>query len=544
MKCVLPGNNVKVFGRAIHCLSKIGEDLYIEPLDNGLALRTVNSSRSAYACSLFAPTFFMQYHANTTIKNNSPDLDDDDDPFRCRISMKSCLSVFKSLSSLEKTVDKCRISLDTKECRLVFQMHCKHGIVKTYNLTYQETETLQAVFSKDLCPNHIVADAKELCDVVTNFQTSQEEITLSVNPQQVSFKNYVDDEPDPSKVLHSEMFLSPEEFEDYTIGVDTEVTFCLKELRAILAFADGAGLPVSLHFETTGKPIVFNINGEQNVLEATFVLATLADTPASQVSCTQLSTQHSRTQTRINTSTKHRRTKQQPPSQRQQLMTPQNNRQPHLHRLPNGHGQEDRPSTSRVESVSVGDTTAMDVEFPDDVMLAAGDAAMERLSQQENREQQENDEGDNTDEPDRTLQGDISPSPVIPVVTSNIRPPVSRPSLRLSPTEQEETTKDNAPDDTPSKLNSTLLANFENDDDDDREKGGKAQGNISIAQDLDEPSDNDDDYDFIPGTPPSKKFKSMFFGASQSQSTQRSEDTRRKQNVTVLAEDTDDEDSD
>ena len=34
------------------------------------------------------------------------------------------------------------------------------GIVKTYNLTYQETETLQAVFSKDLCPNHIVADAK------------------------------------------------------------------------------------------------------------------------------------------------------------------------------------------------------------------------------------------------------------------------------------------------------------------------------------------------------------------------------------------------
>ena len=34
------------------------------------------------------------------------------------------------------------------------------GIVKTYNLTFQETETLQAVFSKDLCPNHIVADAK------------------------------------------------------------------------------------------------------------------------------------------------------------------------------------------------------------------------------------------------------------------------------------------------------------------------------------------------------------------------------------------------
>ena len=38
-------------------------------------------------------------------------------------------------------------------------------------------------------------------------------------------------------------------------------------------------------------------------------------------------------------------------------------------------------------TASVGDTSAMDVEFPDDVMLAAGDAAMERLSQQESNSQ-------------------------------------------------------------------------------------------------------------------------------------------------------------
>ena len=31
----------------------------------------------------------MQYNANTMLKNNSPDLDDDEDePFRCRITMK------------------------------------------------------------------------------------------------------------------------------------------------------------------------------------------------------------------------------------------------------------------------------------------------------------------------------------------------------------------------------------------------------------------------------------------------------------------------
>lgn len=36
---------------------------------------------------------------------------------------------------------------------------------------------------------------------------------------------------DPTKVIHTEMVLAQEEFDNYQIGVDTDVTFCLKELR-------------------------------------------------------------------------------------------------------------------------------------------------------------------------------------------------------------------------------------------------------------------------------------------------------------------------
>lgn len=78
MKCLVTGGNVKVLGKAVHSLSRIGDELYLEPLEDGLSLRTVNSSRSAYACFLFAPLFFQLYQAATPGQ----------DPLRCKILMK------------------------------------------------------------------------------------------------------------------------------------------------------------------------------------------------------------------------------------------------------------------------------------------------------------------------------------------------------------------------------------------------------------------------------------------------------------------------
>ncbi|XP_074642769.1 cell cycle checkpoint control protein RAD9A-like isoform X2 [Tubulanus polymorphus] len=291
MKCIIPGNNVKVFGRAIHSLSKIGEELYLEPLETGLSVRTVNSSRSAYACFFFSPTFF--HHYNDGNNENS------DEIFKCKFTMKSCLTVFRSLSTIEKSVDRCKIVLDSAENRMVFQLYCHHGIVKTHNLTYIECESLEAVFSKDRSKNVLTAQSKLLGEVVASFQTSQEEITLSINPEKVTFRNYVDDE----LVIHTEMNLVPEEFESFQVGLDTSITYCLKEFRAILSFSEIGNLPLSLHFEAAGRPVVFTIDSDQT-FEANFVLATLAESRNNNNN-SSASTSISRTQSvkKINRST-------------------------------------------------------------------------------------------------------------------------------------------------------------------------------------------------------------------------------------------------
>ncbi|KAK3085066.1 hypothetical protein FSP39_023670 [Pinctada imbricata] len=238
-----------------------------------LALRTVNSTRSAYGCFLFSPTFFQHYDDGS---GQICSQDSEEDTMRCKIFMKSCLSVFRSMSNIEKTVERCQITLNLEKARLVFKLYCKHGIVKTHNLAFIECETLQAVFSKDLLPNKLTAQAKLLVDAVVNFQNNQEEVTLTVSPEKILLRNYVDDEPDPTKVIHTVLSMDPDEFDNCQVGVDTSITFCLRELRAILYFVDITGMPLSVQFETAGRPVIFTIDAD-SAFEANFVLATLAE---------------------------------------------------------------------------------------------------------------------------------------------------------------------------------------------------------------------------------------------------------------------------
>uniref|UniRef100_A0A673HLI3 RAD9 checkpoint clamp component B n=1 Tax=Sinocyclocheilus rhinocerous TaxID=307959 RepID=A0A673HLI3_9TELE len=165
MKCVIEGNGIKVFGKAVHALSRIGDEIWLDPLEKGLAVRTVNSSQSAYACFCFTPLFFQQYIPDPDIQ-------------------KDC----------ERSVDKCEISINIPNSRVIFQFHCRHGITKTYNLGYQECEALQAVFPAHLSPNILMAQSKLLGDIVVHFPVSQEEVTLSISSFKVTLKTFCEEE--------------------------------------------------------------------------------------------------------------------------------------------------------------------------------------------------------------------------------------------------------------------------------------------------------------------------------------------------------------
>ncbi|KTG47976.1 hypothetical protein cypCar_00000121, partial [Cyprinus carpio] len=162
MKCVIEGNGVKVFGKAVHALSRIGDEIWLDPLEKGLAVRTVNSSQSAYACFCFTPLFFQQYIPD-------PDIRKDCEAVKCKLNMKCVLPLFRCASWRERSVDKCEISINIPNSRVIFQFHCRH----------------------------------DLACLLSDF----------------------------IKGMNTELMLHPDEFDYFQVGEDSAVTFCLKELR-------------------------------------------------------------------------------------------------------------------------------------------------------------------------------------------------------------------------------------------------------------------------------------------------------------------------
>ncbi|KAM9080931.1 cell cycle checkpoint control protein RAD9A isoform 4-T4 [Megaptera novaeangliae] len=266
MKCLVTGSNVKVLGKAVHSLSRIGDELYLEPLEDGLSLRTVNSSRSAYACFLFAPLFFQQYQAATPGQ----------DPLRCKILMKSFLSVFRSLAMLEKTVEKCCISLNGRSSRLVVQLYCKYGVRKTHNLSFQDCESLQAVFDPAVCPHVLRAPARVLGEAVLPFPPALAEVTLGIGRgHRVILRSYQEEADSTVKAMVTEMSIGGEDFQQLQAQEGVAITFCLKEFRGLLSFADSANLSLSIYFDGPGRPAIFAIR--DSLLDGHFVLATLSE---------------------------------------------------------------------------------------------------------------------------------------------------------------------------------------------------------------------------------------------------------------------------
>lgn len=151
------------------------------------------------------------------------------------------------------------------------------GVRKTHNLSFQDCESLQAVFDPALCPHVLRAPARVLGEAVLPFPPALAEVTLGIGRgRRVILRSYQEEEADSTaKAMVTEMSIGEEDFQQLQAQEGVAITFCLKEFRGLLSFAESANLSLSVYFDAPGRPAIFAI--EDTLLDGHFVLATLSE---------------------------------------------------------------------------------------------------------------------------------------------------------------------------------------------------------------------------------------------------------------------------
>ncbi|KAL6593860.1 hypothetical protein ACP70R_048761 [Stipagrostis hirtigluma subsp. patula] len=325
MELSMSGGALRTFARCVTCLARVGSEVALQahpakvppprPLSSSprppppatdryltrllsspalqLELHTLNSSRSAYASVSLARDFFDQYHLSASGHAASAP---PSTPLQCSVLLKSVLAVLRTPPA---ALDRLAVSLpDPDAPKLQFILHCLNGVRKTYWIACSaESEVQTLALDRSRFPSHLVVRPRDLTRLLSNFQSSLQELTIiatdpaaglpdaggDVGGKAVELRSYNDPAKDDCDTrLHTQLWIDPaEEFMEYVhTGDPVDVTFGVKELKAFLTFCEACEVDIHLFFEKAGEPVLlvprFALDdGSSSDFDATLLLSTM-----------------------------------------------------------------------------------------------------------------------------------------------------------------------------------------------------------------------------------------------------------------------------
>lgn len=209
---------------------------------------------------------------------------------------KSLLSILKH-RTVEKTVDRCEMSIiegreatedsepprydqDDLETRLIVQLHCKHGVVKTHRLILLTPAALMAPgVPEALNESNLTIGPKALKDMIEHFPLargakSDPQLIWSFGESDVELRSLESSIDTKGKAqVATELTISAEEFDVYNIyAPPTTIAFHLREFNATIAYADSMSLSIDLRFTDPAAPLFIDVEGDNS--ETLFVIST------------------------------------------------------------------------------------------------------------------------------------------------------------------------------------------------------------------------------------------------------------------------------
>ncbi|EEQ91998.2 DNA repair protein rad9 [Blastomyces dermatitidis ER-3] len=251
------------------CLAKFNENVSIEAEESFLRFSALNLTKSAYASFKFdASTFFSQYMfvgsgriASGSGRRSAAD------KLTCQLYIKTLLSVFRARASdfkdRETAVERCEMRLqyspDETQCRFIIQMICRHGVVKTYKLTYEAAEIQHALFDKSKTENQWGIDSKYLREIIDHFGHTAEQLDISSENNRVVFTSFTTKVADGKEILkqpvHTSVAIDIKDFDHFTVEDKLHVAINVKDFKAIVVHAHSLSARVVARYTRPCRPM-------------------------------------------------------------------------------------------------------------------------------------------------------------------------------------------------------------------------------------------------------------------------------------------------
>ncbi|EEB06562.2 checkpoint clamp complex protein Rad9 [Schizosaccharomyces japonicus yFS275] len=293
--------NLRDFSKVLLALSKIDDAVHWQMKRNQITLAALNSSKSGFATACLRQGFFEKYvfrpdplqltgFANETIE--------------IKTQLRPLLAIFKNklfessshpanavAASVDDdtamkrnvTVEQASFKLVTgrHNCNLTVKLSCKHGIVKTFRISYEQIESPHAMFDKANCHNTWTINSKVLRDLIEHFGQRTEELYLEAANDRLLLTSFTEEVVHNNDVLkqptQTSVSIDGKEFEHVALTQGVPIAMSLREFRAAVSLADALGVDINAYYSTPNNPALFEIvKGPQQDVVVQIIEATIA----------------------------------------------------------------------------------------------------------------------------------------------------------------------------------------------------------------------------------------------------------------------------
>ncbi len=255
---------IRTLARVFQGASKVGDDVMIGSGAGTVQMRTLNNTHSTCAMFVFRRPFFDRL----TLPSTQLDI---------KLPSRAVLPIFRTPANIQS------LRVSTNDDSLTVRTVSRSRLLKTYHVPVLEGRLGVTVFSRTSCSCSLSAPSRFWQDVLTNFSTRLDEITLTPTTNTVRVASFADVDPSATlRMLRTEMELSAAEFESYNFAKpeteEVSLTIFCRYFRGFLEFSDHFDAPMRMHYEAAGMPLLFELDfnavGLDSHFDAQYVFAT------------------------------------------------------------------------------------------------------------------------------------------------------------------------------------------------------------------------------------------------------------------------------